>query len=336
MKKSYFVCLFIILLLCLLFSISVIAHPGRLDSRGGHYVRSPGQGYPVGSYHYHNNDDAYVQNKTLQNESSGTQDSLLTMDEQIIQALTEVFFESFFNNIFIEALNCDNPPEKVKGPVIKELQVVKISNGNLLIDETPQAIKMFIKHCNQTKKWDEYQKQINTKHSADADTSSQFIQKFLNAKTFIIFFSFLLFFIILIFVFKKNYHYNKSTILHLNEIIEELRAENKRIININNQFSKTNARLNLIISDLQKSLRQKKLKILTNLKKGFLNKHNKKSRPGGAGRLFAQDASVHHLEKGMFMNKVIITYPFFNVKQLERICYYEKTCRWQMAKEKSH
>jgi hypothetical protein len=63
---------------------------------------------------------------------------------------------------------------------------------------------------------------------------------------------------------------------------------------------------------------------------------NKKSRPGGSGRLFAQDASVHHLEKGMFMNKVIITYPFFNVKQLERICYYEKTCRWQMAKEKSH
>ena len=51
MKKSY--CLFTVLMLCLFISFSVIAHPGRLDSRGGHYVRSPGQGYPVGSYHYH-------------------------------------------------------------------------------------------------------------------------------------------------------------------------------------------------------------------------------------------------------------------------------------------
>ncbi|WP_281253630.1 hypothetical protein SPSIL_014730 [Sporomusa silvacetica DSM 10669] len=30
------------------------AHPGRTDSSGGHYVRTSGWGYPVGSYHYHN------------------------------------------------------------------------------------------------------------------------------------------------------------------------------------------------------------------------------------------------------------------------------------------
>ncbi len=30
------------------------AHPGRTDSSGGHYVRTAGWGYPVGSYHYHN------------------------------------------------------------------------------------------------------------------------------------------------------------------------------------------------------------------------------------------------------------------------------------------
>ncbi|WP_371381438.1 YHYH domain-containing protein [Sporomusa aerivorans] len=30
------------------------AHPGRTDSNGGHYVRTAGWGYPVGSYHYHN------------------------------------------------------------------------------------------------------------------------------------------------------------------------------------------------------------------------------------------------------------------------------------------
>lgn len=53
MKKSYFIRLFIILLLCLLLALTAIAHPGRLDSSGGHYVRTPGHGYPVGSYHYH-------------------------------------------------------------------------------------------------------------------------------------------------------------------------------------------------------------------------------------------------------------------------------------------
>jgi len=32
---------------------SVGAHPGRTDSQGGHYVRTAGWGYKVGSYHYH-------------------------------------------------------------------------------------------------------------------------------------------------------------------------------------------------------------------------------------------------------------------------------------------
>jgi hypothetical protein len=29
------------------------AHPGRTDAQGGHYVRTAGWGYPVGSYHCH-------------------------------------------------------------------------------------------------------------------------------------------------------------------------------------------------------------------------------------------------------------------------------------------
>lgn len=47
------------LLLCLI-TITAIpclfteAHPGRTDSNGGHYVRTAGWGYEVGSYHYHN------------------------------------------------------------------------------------------------------------------------------------------------------------------------------------------------------------------------------------------------------------------------------------------
>ena len=65
MKRSYFVRLLIVLVLCLILTISAIAHPGRLDSSGGHYVRSPGHGYPVGSYHYHdgvsNSDSSHVE-----------------------------------------------------------------------------------------------------------------------------------------------------------------------------------------------------------------------------------------------------------------------------------
>ena len=30
-----------------------IAHPGRTDGYGEHYVRKSGWGHPVGSYHYH-------------------------------------------------------------------------------------------------------------------------------------------------------------------------------------------------------------------------------------------------------------------------------------------
>lgn len=48
----------VILLVCLAFVFSLTsityAHPGRTDKNGGHYVRSSGWGYAIGSYHYHN------------------------------------------------------------------------------------------------------------------------------------------------------------------------------------------------------------------------------------------------------------------------------------------
>lgn len=45
--------LFLSLLIALLFSSTSFAHPGRTDSNGGHYVRTSGWGYKVGTYHYH-------------------------------------------------------------------------------------------------------------------------------------------------------------------------------------------------------------------------------------------------------------------------------------------
>jgi len=48
------------LILTSLFLVSVVvAHPGRTDSNGGHYVRTSGHGYPVGSYHYHDTEPSY-------------------------------------------------------------------------------------------------------------------------------------------------------------------------------------------------------------------------------------------------------------------------------------
>ncbi|MEE0896246.1 MAG: YHYH domain-containing protein [Acutalibacteraceae bacterium] len=45
----------ILMVLCSLTWIIAFAHPGRTDSNGGHWVRTEGWGYEVGTYHYHNN-----------------------------------------------------------------------------------------------------------------------------------------------------------------------------------------------------------------------------------------------------------------------------------------
>lgn len=52
MKKKLIGLLVVVMML--LFSVgTAFGHPGRTDSYGGHYVRTSGWGYPVGSYHYH-------------------------------------------------------------------------------------------------------------------------------------------------------------------------------------------------------------------------------------------------------------------------------------------
>lgn len=50
----------ILMVLCSLTWIIAFAHPGRTDSSGGHWVRTEGWGYEVGTYHYHN--DGYAEN----------------------------------------------------------------------------------------------------------------------------------------------------------------------------------------------------------------------------------------------------------------------------------
>jgi hypothetical protein len=53
----------ILMVLCSLTWIIAFAHPGRTDSTGGHWVRTEGWGYEVGTYHYHNdgtNENTYT------------------------------------------------------------------------------------------------------------------------------------------------------------------------------------------------------------------------------------------------------------------------------------
>ncbi len=71
-------------------SVSIAyAHPGRLDSKGGHYVRKPGLGYPVGSYHYHNGGSG--SSTSTGTSSSNKINSYNAKDNQLYEkAFTEV------------------------------------------------------------------------------------------------------------------------------------------------------------------------------------------------------------------------------------------------------
>jgi hypothetical protein len=60
----------ILMVLCSLTWIIAFAHPGRTDSSGGHWVRTEGWGYEVGTYHYHNG--GYQSNHSDSYNSSST------------------------------------------------------------------------------------------------------------------------------------------------------------------------------------------------------------------------------------------------------------------------
>ena len=67
---------------------SVGAHSGRTDSKGGHYVRTAGKGYPVGSYHYHNGGSSTI--KTTSSNSSSASSSSTSNVKKIQQKLNEL------------------------------------------------------------------------------------------------------------------------------------------------------------------------------------------------------------------------------------------------------
>lgn len=58
------------MVLCSLTWVIAFAHPGRTDSSGGHWVRTEGWGYEVGTYHYHNGGSSSGQSSSSSASSS--------------------------------------------------------------------------------------------------------------------------------------------------------------------------------------------------------------------------------------------------------------------------
>ncbi|OCL27579.1 hypothetical protein U472_03225 [Orenia metallireducens] len=84
--KSKFNLILLIIVLIFTVTSNIYAHSGRTDSNGGHYVRSKGTGYPVGSYHYHNS--GYSNNST--NISSLLKDNEPTNSNNYKQQLLKI------------------------------------------------------------------------------------------------------------------------------------------------------------------------------------------------------------------------------------------------------
>lgn len=220
MKKSYFIRLFIVLLLCLLLALTAIAHPGRLDSNGGHYVRSPGHGYPVGSYHYHDGSSVSVSSSEAKTSSVKIAEET-TPEKQISKIVIELNSDLFFalqNSPFIDGTKYVVPAKPLNGPVINSLPVVKMANGNIKIDATDTQLKSFIKFSYQVKKWIKYQGQPNRQPIA----SVSFFDKIKNyIKPFMFFIGILLF---TFFSAKTFFHQRKVSFLKRQ--ISQLQSEN--------------------------------------------------------------------------------------------------------------
>ena len=69
----------------------VFAHPGRTDSNGGHYVRTPGYGYPVGSYHKHNSGSSSntSNNSSKSNTTYSKPTPVMSIEESVVNMIVK-------------------------------------------------------------------------------------------------------------------------------------------------------------------------------------------------------------------------------------------------------
>lgn len=119
----------VILLVCLAFVYSLTsityAHPGRTDKNGGHYVRTSGWGYSVGSYHYHNGGSAPAVSMKKQpvNNASAYSDEFLKIQKR----LTELGYDC-------------GTLDGIKGPITKNA-VIKFQKDNGLVTDGIVGLK---------------------------------------------------------------------------------------------------------------------------------------------------------------------------------------------------
>lgn len=69
------------LAITLCFNSAVIAHPGRTDANGGHYVRTEGWGEPVGSYHYHNGENSSSSQRSSSSDAAANDEDIYDDDD---------------------------------------------------------------------------------------------------------------------------------------------------------------------------------------------------------------------------------------------------------------
>lgn len=104
------------------FSFLSIAHPGRTDSYGGHYVRKSGWGHPVGSYHYHSGPYAgYTVNskgevpQAFKEKTTASSSSISTL--KIQERLTKLGY------------NCGKPDGKMGAKTKQAIKAFQRDNG---------------------------------------------------------------------------------------------------------------------------------------------------------------------------------------------------------------
>jgi hypothetical protein len=91
------------MVLCSLTWIIAFAHPGRTDSNGGHWVKTEGWGYEVGTYHYHDGSSA-GQSSSSSSFSSSKSKSAYSSSNKTLEHKSNTFPEKAEDSIVLKII----------------------------------------------------------------------------------------------------------------------------------------------------------------------------------------------------------------------------------------
>lgn len=92
------------MVLCSLTWIIAFAHPGRTDSNGGHWVRTEGWGYEVGTYHYHDGSSAGQSSSSSSSFSSSKSKSTYSSSNKTSEHKSNTFPKKAEDNIVLNII----------------------------------------------------------------------------------------------------------------------------------------------------------------------------------------------------------------------------------------